>query len=298
MMISKKDIELAAEKNGIDMVGITSAKDFRDFKVSDSEFVKYKGDDRIYPSLHLENAKSVVVIAQSYNVDFKPKKTGDDYLLSKSSYGKDYHKVMMGKINELMINLKEEQDFNYRAFCDTGPLVDRLLALRAGIGFLGKNTAIINKKYGSFIFIAYAITSLEINCSDEIIKSECKDCDLCIRSCPNRAIKEGYMDYKLCLSYISQKKGELNDFEKKNMKYYIYGCDICQNVCPFNKTAIKVSHEEFMPVKTEGLVKRKDFSLGNSGFKAIYGDMSAMWRGKNILRRNADIIDENNKDKG
>ena len=99
-----------------------------------------------------------------------------------------------------------------------------------------------------------------------------------------------------CLSYITQKKGDLSEFEKKNIKTYIYGCDICQEVCPYNKNAKKVYHEEFHESDDYGLVYKDDFNLSNREFKEKYKAMAALWRGKKILERNANIIDNNKND--
>ena len=186
----KKCIVDISKEIGIDIIGFTdcSPLDVKDFllnKRKSNKFTEFEEKDiekRINPKLTMENCKSIIVIGVSYNVDFKPEKRYNlNGSISMSSWGTDYHKVLRIKIETLIEKIKENMDFEYKAFVDTGPLVDRELARRAGVGYFGKNCSIINKDFGSFIFLGYILTDIEIN-PDNSVEDDCGDCDLCLRA--------------------------------------------------------------------------------------------------------------------
>ena len=295
MIIKHSDVEKLIIKYGVDAFRITDAERLEAIGAASNEFTKYSEEERLNPKDLFPNAKSIIVFGLSYNYK-KAKKKDGTYLLSRSSYGYDYHKVITDKLKAIDRELFIDAESESHVFVDTGPLVERLLAQKSGLGFLGKNTCIINPNLGSFIFIGYIISSEPSGYYDESLKIDCGSCDICERACPNGALCDYKMQMSKCLSYITQKKGELNDFEKKNIKTYIYGCDICQEVCPYNKDAKKVFHEEFHESDDYGLVYKEDFKLSNREFKEKYKAMAALWRGKKILQRNANIIDINKND--
>ena len=157
------------------------------------EFEEKDIEKRIDPKYTFPNCKTIIVIAMSYNNDFNEV---PDYKLkgrlSKSTWGVDYHKVLKDKIESLIEEIQKEIDFSYKYYVDTGPLIDRELAKKAGVGYYGKNSSIINEKYGSFIFIGYILTDLSINISNVEVLNKCGDCDLCIRACPTGALEGPY----------------------------------------------------------------------------------------------------------
>lgn len=288
-----------AKELNIDMVGFTNCEPFIHLKeyLNDrmennitTEFEEKDINRRIDPCITMPECRSIIVIALSYNVEYNEK---PDYelkgSLSKSSWGIDYHKVLKLKLEALIDEIKKIEDFEYQYFVDTGPLVDRELAKRAGIGYYGKNCSIINEDYGSFIFIGYILTNLEIEVDNKEIENQCGDCNLCIRACPTNALDKPYrLNAKRCISYLTQTKDEVDEELKRKMGIKIYGCDTCQMVCPKNKNVKKSIHEEFMPKEIKGAIDiRELITMSNREFKDKYGAMAGSWRGKNILKRNA-----------
>ncbi|HZJ98370.1 MAG TPA: tRNA epoxyqueuosine(34) reductase QueG [Tissierellaceae bacterium] len=298
--IRKFIINKSKELN-IDIIGFTNSEPLNDIK----EYLQYRIDKnintefeeadlelRIDPKLTFPDCKSIIVLGLSYNVDYKNDKSNILVgSLSRSSWGLDYHNVLKDKIEELIREIKNEMDFSYKYFVDTGPLVDRELARKAGIGYYGKNCSIINKEYGSFIFLGYILTDLHIESREKEEEDACGDCNLCIKACPTGALNGDYtMNPKICISYLTQTKDVITEELLEKMGNQIYGCDSCQLVCPKNRGVKKSSHIEFIPECTNGIIDIEElFSMSNRQFKEKYGSMAASWRGKNILKRNAII---------
>ncbi len=242
--------------------------------------------------------RSAIVIGLSYLNDYRGETLENSGNLSRSSWGQDYHRVVGDRIERLIERVEEILPAKYQGFVDTGPLVDRNLAYEAGLGFYGKNNSIINKDYGSFIFIGYIVTDLELSKSSKV-QDSCGACRKCIDYCPTGALAENYdFNPRLCVSYLSQTKNKIPYDLRLKMGKSIYGCDICQMVCPRNKNAIRPNHPEFMPFKTQGQVDLVELIHMTKGeFKDKYGDMSGAWRGKNVLVRNAIIALANKRDR-
>lgn len=302
----KKYIKDISKRIGMDIVAFTDSSPL-DVKAiilekrksgKYTEFEEKDIEKRINPKLTMEDCKSIIVIGVSYNTGFKPeniyKLNGQ---ISMSSWGTDYHRVLKTKIESLIEKLKEEIDFEYKYFVDTGPLVDRELARRAGLGFFGKNCSIINKEYGSLIFLGYILTDIYI-APDSPIEEDCGDCDICLRSCPTSALENQYnLNPKKCISYLTQTKEIISEDLRKKMSTKIYGCDTCQKVCPKNKAVKLSTYNDFIPFDTGGVIDlEKLLFMSNREFKRDFGSMAGSWRGKNILKRNAIIAIGNMKD--
>lgn len=218
--------------------------------------------------------------------------------LSKTSMGTDYHKVVKQKLELLSNFLMNKYNAKSENFCDIGPLCDREIAAKCGLGFYGKNTNIITEKYGSFVFLGEILTDIFIE-RDLRLNKQCGECELCLNACPMGAIeKPYYVNAKKCLSYISQKKEELSDFEIDKLGGSIYGCDICQDICPYNKESIPSSIKEFYPEKWNFSINEEYIlNISNKEFKDTFGKTSSGWRGKRILQRNLIIAMGNSKNK-
>lgn len=304
----KKYIIDKSKEVGIDIIGFTNSDkltgideilETRRAKNYETEFEEVDIKKRITPKLILETAKSIIVIGVSYYKDAPKKDLSEKNKvqgkLSKSSIGVDYHILLKNKMEELVKQIKKRGiQFDYSIGVDTTPLLDRELAKRAGIGWYGKNANIINEKYGSFIFLGYIITSLEIK-EDLSIEDKCDDCNICIKSCPVGAIKSNYeLNATRCISYLTQTKLEIPYQLRDKMGINLYGCDICQLVCPKNKDVIK-NHKknEDKQINSMSFLEFIDieelFFMSNKEFKQKYGAVAFSWRGKNIIKRNGII---------
>lgn len=300
-------IKDASKEIGIDIIGFTDSNplDIREILLNKrklektTEFEEEDIEKRINPKLTMENCKSIIVLGVSYNTGFKPKKIHRlNGTISMTSWGRDYHKVLREKIDALIGKIKEKQDFEYKAFVDTGPLVDRELARKAGVGFLGKNCSIINEQFGSFIFLGYILSDIELNPNTTVLDN-CGDCDACLRACPTGALESAYnLNPKKCISYLTQTKEVIPEELRKKMGNRIYGCDTCQKVCPKNKQVKLSTIKDFIPIDTQGSIDLENLLfISNKNFKREFASMAGSWRGRNILKRNAIIAIGNMKDR-
>ncbi|MFM7668015.1 MAG: tRNA epoxyqueuosine(34) reductase QueG [Bacteroidota bacterium] len=200
-------------------------------------------DKRLDPRLLVDDAKTVVSLLLNYYPE--KRQNSESLKISKYAYGEDYHSVIKDKLKELHQFIKENiGDINGRAFVDSAPVMDKVWAKKAGLGWIGKNSNLIHPKEGSFFFIAELIIDLEIE-PDGPMKDYCGTCTKCIDFCPTDAIVQPYVvDGSKCISYLTiELKDELlpNEFKGK-MDNWMFGCDICQDVCPWNRFS-KISNE-------------------------------------------------------
>ena len=239
-------------------------------------------------------------VGNSYNINSNKKETGNKEntgIISKFARGIDYHKVLKNKLTILadFIKTLSSKNFKYKILVDTGPMVDRAVANRAGIGWYGKNCCIITKRFGSWIFLGEMITNLELQ-SDKSNFEDCGDCDLCIRACPTQAIISPYIiDTRKCISHLTQKKGEIPMNLLEKMGRRIYGCDICQDVCPYNKEAEFTKESDFSPILQTGkdLELSKLININESDYNKLFSSSAIAWIGRNTLRRNAIVASGN-----
>lgn len=249
-------------------------------------------DKRLDPTLLVDGAKSVVSLALNY---FPEKvQTDDSYKLSKYAYGEDYHFIIKSKLKELMQFIHQEiGEVGGRVFVDSAPVLDRAWAKKSGLGWIGKNANLINKEAGSFFFIAELIIDLELE-ADGPVKDYCGTCTACIDECPTDAIPEPYVvDGSKCISYLTiELKDEIipKEFQGK-MESWMFGCDICQDVCPWNRFS-KSHNEPLLNPKPNllGLNKKDWEDLTEEVFRDIFKN-SAVKRTKfKGLKRNIDFL--------
>lgn len=243
---------------------------------------------RIYPALTLDGAQSVIVCLFPYF-------TGDNENanLSKSAFSLDYHRIIRQKLGQIGESLKVHiKDFRYKAFVDNGPLVDRYLAYLAGLGFFGINNHIITDSYGSYVFIGYIINNYPFE-PDKPLDRTCVQCGHCVSACPGCAILGDFELNPLnCLSYITQKKEALSaeEIEILNKNHLIYGCDICQDVCPHNKKIACTKMDAFHKHLMYSIESKELDGLSNRAFKKKYGNRTFGWIGRKTLVRNLGLL--------
>lgn len=247
---------------------------------------------RIYPRLTLDDVSSVIVCLFPYHAGSQ-----EDANLSRSAWSLDYHSLVKAKLNRIGEYLSERiSGFHYKAFVDDGPLVDRYLAYMAGLGYFGINSHIITDKYGSYVFIGYILNNYPFQ-ADQPLDKTCRQCGKCVSSCPGGAILGDFDINPLrCRSYITQKKGDLTTEEMSMLQKdrLIFGCDICQEVCPHNTEAVLTPLEEFRNGVKHRLDTEELKEISNKEFLRRYRDRAFSWRGKGLLLRNIEAI--NSKD--
>lgn len=212
--------------------------------------------------------------------------------LSRYVYARDYHVICTKYLEKILLFIQKlVPDVKTEIHVDKGEGDDKKEAYLAGLGFWGENSLLIHPVYGSFTFIGYIKTDL-IFPSDTPLSQTCLKCEKCMDACPGGAIHHGKIIIEKCASYLSQKKGTLTSKEERIVKKtsLIWGCDICQTVCPHNQTIPQSPLSDFH----ESQIRRiTSFSMSNSSFKMLYGDRAFSWRGKNVLKRNLEIISLN-----
>ncbi len=249
----------------------------------------------------LPSANSIISLALNY---YTPEQhliendKGKDCLpvgkVSRYAWGKDYHLIIWQKLDELETMLKEiDPAFESISYVDTGPVMDKAWAVRAGIGWMGKHTNVINPIIGSWFFIANIITNYEFDYS-EIITDHCGTCTACIEACPTNAIVDEYVvDANKCISFQTiENKNEIPNELKGKFDNWIFGCDICQDVCPWNqKFSILTSIEEFYPQNKE-LSYDEVMKLDNQTFKERFAESPIKRTKIKGLQRNAKFLFE------
>ncbi len=237
--------------------------------------MKYLHDSRRQsPQLAMDGARSIVVCALNYNtahplsIDvarnaaaaaLNPSHSSPDSgprgWISRYAWGDDYHKVLGNKLDEVVRSMKEQfsGQFEARAYVDTGPIAERVAAKYAGLGWLAKNTCLINEELGSWLFLGVIITTLDLapslGPSEAAAPDLCGNCRLCIDACPTEAIVEPYvLDARRCIAYLTiELRGSIPLELREPIGHHIFGCDICQDVCPWNRRAPTVAPPNFEP---------------------------------------------------
>ncbi|HEY5774176.1 MAG TPA: tRNA epoxyqueuosine(34) reductase QueG [Chitinophagaceae bacterium] len=252
-------------------------------------------DMRIDPAKLVPGARSVITLLLNY---FPNEKQHNDALkISKYAYGKDYHEVIREKLNKYLENIKMGiGDFHGRGFVDSAPVLERTWAQRSGLGWVAKNGNLINKQMGSFFFIATLITDLDLVPDDPFAKDYCGTCSRCIDACPTDAILPGkVVDGSKCISYFTIELKEMlipNEMKGK-FENWMFGCDICQDVCPWNRFSKPTNEIEFTPLPQILDLSTKEWEMmTEEKFKKIF-DHSPLSRSKlKGIQRNLKFISQ------
>lgn len=217
-------------------------------------------DKRLDPRLLVDGAKSVISL--SFNYFPEHQQNPDTYQMAKYAYGDDYHEVLKEKLKELLYFIQTTiGEINGRAFVDSAPVMERTWAQKSGLGWIGKNTLLLQKGKGSYHFLAELIVDLELAFDTAFNKNYCGSCRKCIDACPTEAISEnGYLKANQCISYltIELKKEIPQEFHQK-MSNWIFGCDICQDVCPWNSFATFHQEKAFFSANNAINFTKKDW---------------------------------------
>ena len=247
-------------------------------------------DKRLDPRKLVDGAKSVISLLLNY---YPEKEIQSEYKISKYAYGNDYHSVIKSKLKDLLDFIHTEiGEVNGRAFVDSAPVMDKAWAKKSGLGWIGKNTNLINTGAGSFFFIAELIVDLELE-YDGPIKDYCGTCTRCVDACPTDALNNPYkIDASKCISYLTIELKENIPAEfKGKMGNWAFGCDICQDVCPWNRFSTTNGKQEFQPGKDLKELLEKDLSeITEEVFGKIFKKSAVKRTGYKGLKRNIEFL--------
>jgi epoxyqueuosine reductase len=266
-----------ARAAGFDLCGIAPAAEFPELAHLDDWLARGHAGEMRYlhdgrrrsPGLSIPGARSVIVCALNYNTAL-PASTearepgeaneGPRGWISRYAWGADYHNVLLEKLESLIAQLRSEvlHPFEARAYVDTGPILERVAAKYAGLGWLAKNTCLINEEVGSWLFLGVVVTTLDLEPSLAAAEAPppdlCGNCTLCIDACPTGALVEPYvLDGRRCISYLTiELRGAIPHEFREPIGRHVFGCDICQDVCPWNRKAVATTLPDFQPREREG----------------------------------------------
>lgn len=311
--MTEKIIRVLAEQAGIDLIGFFSVEPLKEClpylirRHQEGFSTGFEGgepEDRINYLKAYPNAKTGIVIGINNYQAFE--EVADEKYrvqLASVSWGEDYHRVLKRRMTQLMELMNDIQrqtggaQIQYRLFVDNSPLVDRGSAYRAGLGFYGKNNCLINHQLGSFFFIGQILIDSVIVFEPPLLpENGCGTCRRCLDACPHQALGEGFsLEPTKCISYLTQKKFLSTD-EEVRLTTYLYGCDLCQKVCPYNQDLEETQEEAFLiDAETASPPLDEILALTNKEFKIRFEKTASGWRGKKSLIRNARLIKKNKK---
>jgi epoxyqueuosine reductase len=308
-MLTNDDVKLAAKEHGFDLVGFAKAEPLKEeyehyvtwlemgYQADMKYMEKNQGKRKDVREI-LSNAKSVISLGLNY---YSPDSYSGDKAngkVSRYAWGKDYHLIIREKLFQMIEKLKEiDISFEGVSYVDTGPMMDKAWSVRAGIGWQGKHTNIINKEYGSWFFIANIITNSVFKYSKQV-EDFCGTCTACIDACPTKALEPYILDSNKCISYHTiENKGEIPVELKGRFDNWIFGCDICQDVCPWNiKFAQKTFVNEFNGQKERREPElNKILNMTEGEFISLYSESAVKRTKLKGLRRNASFLIESNR---
>ncbi len=252
-------------------------------------------EKRVNPTLLFPDAKSVVSVLANYFPHEKPPETNGK--ISIYAQSTDYHLVVKSKLQALfsfICNLIG--DVNGRTFVDSAPTMDKVLAQRSGLGWIGKHTNLISRRFGSFFFIGNLLLDCPLDYDAPYLQNYCGSCTACIDLCPTKAIThDGQVDARKCISYLTiELKRDFTDEEKSMLGEWLFGCDICQEVCPWNRFSKPTTITELAPKPEVQQVSSQDIlEMTKSSFKHVFGETPMFRTGLRRMKRNAEAVREN-----
>ena len=298
-----------AEQLGFDACGIAQATALEEESANMEQWLeaRHEGEmgyltrnkeKRYDPRLLVEGTKSIVTVLYNYY----PKQRlaeADNFKIAKYAYGADYHDVLKRKMRQLLERIETQTGRleNVRAFVDSAPVLDRAWAVRCGLGFIGKNTTLIHPKKGSFFFIGHLFLPIALETTGQPLPNRCGRCTKCLDACPTGALESPFhIDARKCISYLTiEYKGDLTGQDPTKFKDWIYGCDICQDVCPYNRFSLPNTEPEFQPSEKLLSMRKTDWkNLNQADFGALFKHSAMKRAGYEGLKRNIEFISKEN----
>jgi epoxyqueuosine reductase len=294
-----------AERMGFDACGIASATVLEsesalveqwldEGREGEMSYLTRNKEKRYDPRLLVEGTKSIVTVLYNYYPKLQIG-DGEHFKIAKYAYGADYHDVLKRKLRQLLERIETQTGKldGVRVFVDSAPVLDRAWAVRCGLGFVGKNTTLIHPKKGSFFFIGHLFLPVALAETGQELTNRCGRCTKCLDACPTHALEAPFhIDARKCISYLTiEYKGSLADMDPDTFKGWMYGCDICQDVCPYNRFALPNLEPEFQP--SEQLIAMHEDAwkhLSEADFKALFKHSAGQRAGYEGLKRNIEFI--------
>jgi epoxyqueuosine reductase len=302
-------IKSAARDLGFDLVGIAPADPSKhagylrrwldEGQAGEMGYLSNRFEERIRSDVYVPQARSVICVAMNYYTQLEPlsdSERNNHGRIARYALGDDYHELIKSRLHQLADQIRSmAPDAVTRSCVDTAPVLEKELAARSGIGWFGKNSCLINPRIGSWLLLGEIVTTLDLP-SDDALSDHCGTCTRCIDACPTGAITAPYqLDARRCISYLTiEKRGDIDPELQPKIGNWLYGCDVCQDVCPHNSKATATPHPEFQPrFPTGSLDVTEVMSWTEDNYRSRLRG-SAMKRVKlPILKRNAAIVANN-----
>lgn len=302
-----EEIRAQAQRLGFDLVGVApptppseALRAYRDWLAAGyhGEMAYMARPDRVArredPALILPGVRAVVCVAVNYYPGPMPAVSdGRRGRISRYAWGMDYHDWMLPRLEELAVFIRERTGgtARYRVYTDTGPLLERAFAAQAGLGFIGKNTCLIHPRFGSWLFLGEILVDVDLPLTGPPAPPRCGTCTRCLDACPTGALVAPYvLDARRCISYLTiEYRGEIPPDLRARMGDWVYGCDICQEVCPWGRFARPTAVPEFRaPSLDRARPLLADLQvLDDAAFRARFGGTPVARIGRERLQRNA-----------
>ena len=316
MSLQSDEVKSLAYASGFDLCGITSPEVIpeaveslrqwlNDGNHGEMSWMTSQSERRTDPRAILPSAKSIIMLGLNYFQPNTEKRSSSEGRVSRYARGRDYHKVIAKRQKAFVSAMKERLDSNsvesFVSYVDHGPLLERAYAAKAGLGYIGKNAMLINKSFGSWIFLSAIITTIDLlhDDSNSVNHGRCGECRRCIDACPTGAIiRDGIINSRRCISYLTIERPSTipNDLASQ-MGEMLFGCDICQDVCPHNGRASETPHRELLGASGVGefIDTRTIFALeSREQFLALAAGTPLTRPRLEGLKRNASIVQKNN----
>jgi len=303
-LIKEKAIELGFHKVGIAKAAKTKQEQERlnqwldQKKHADMEWIENRKSERGNIFNYFSEAKTVISLGMNYYVGKDQSDLTSDFKFSNYAWGDDYHLVIKSKLFSLLEFIKNKKPNVKGLVCvDTAPIMEKVWAQRAGLGWQGKHTNLISTDFGSWLFLGEIIIDFELEPDDPFTKDLCGSCTACIDACPTHALGEYELDSGKCISYLTiEHRGDFIEGHD-DLDGWIYGCDICQEVCPWNISFSKISEEKYFEPRTDIInnTDQKWLEIDQEKFSAIFKKSAAKRTKLMGLKRNIKSVNESKK---